>query len=115
MIKFEDSLILIGDMKRKNFENEKSLKFHKKIPEDDDIQRERRNLPIYSMKEKLIEEFKKHKTIVSKIHFNFKIIVGETGSGKTTQIPQYIFESGILKNNKKVAITQPRRVAASKL
>lgn len=39
------------------------------------------------------------------------IILGETGSGKTTQIPQYIY-SARLQGNKKIAITQPRRVAA---
>lgn len=42
------------------------------------------------------------------------IITGETGSGKTTQIPQYIYEDGI--NGKGViGITQPRRVAATTL
>jgi HrpA-like RNA helicase len=39
------------------------------------------------------------------------IIVGETGSGKTTQIPQYLLESR-LAGTKSVAVTQPRRVAA---
>jgi pre-mRNA-splicing factor ATP-dependent RNA helicase DHX16 len=39
------------------------------------------------------------------------IIVGETGSGKTTQIPQYLMETGFTKKGK-IACTQPRRVAA---
>ncbi|KAG5229791.1 pre-mRNA-splicing factor ATP-dependent RNA helicase [Salix suchowensis] len=39
------------------------------------------------------------------------IIVGETGSGKTTQIPQYLHEAGYTKRGK-VGCTQPRRVAA---
>ena len=39
------------------------------------------------------------------------ILVGETGSGKTTQIPQYLHESGYTSYGK-VACTQPRRVAA---
>ena len=38
--------------------------------------------------------------------------MGETGSGKTTQIPQYLHEAGYTKDNKKVGCTQPRRVAA---
>ncbi|KAJ8977724.1 hypothetical protein NQ317_007273 [Molorchus minor] len=49
-----------------------------------------------------LELIKRHKTL---------IILGETGSGKTTQIPQYI-NSARLQENGKIAITQPRRVAA---
>lgn len=40
------------------------------------------------------------------------IIEGETGSGKTTQIPQYLYETGFAENNKIIGCTQPRRVAA---
>jgi signal recognition particle GTPase len=40
------------------------------------------------------------------------ILVGETGSGKTTQIPQFMLEAGCQIAGKMVACTQPRRVAA---
>ena len=40
------------------------------------------------------------------------IIEGETGSGKTTQIPQYLHEAGFTDGGIKVGCTQPRRVAA---
>lgn len=39
------------------------------------------------------------------------IVLSETGSGKSTQIPQFIYKSG-LADAGAIAITQPRRVAA---
>ena len=39
------------------------------------------------------------------------ILVGETGSGKTTQIAQFISEAGYTQTGKLVACTQPRRCA----
>lgn len=65
----------------------------------------RKQLPVYEYKEKFWDMLDNHNTIV---------LVGETGSGKTTQIPQWCVE--YLKKNKTgktcVACTQPRRVAA---
>ncbi|KAL9636334.1 MAG: hypothetical protein Q9164_002880 [Protoblastenia rupestris] len=45
--------------------------------------------------------------------FPITIVVGQTGSGKTTQIPQYLEQSGWCAEGKVVAVTQPRRVAAT--
>ena len=67
------------------------------------IQQEKKNLPIYEYKEKILELIKEKKIL---------IIEGETGSGKTTQIPQYLYENGYCENKKKICVTQPRRVAA---
>ena len=39
------------------------------------------------------------------------IVIGETGSGKTTQITQYMAEEGLAVRGK-IGCTQPRRVAA---
>ncbi|KAF4629979.1 hypothetical protein G7Y89_g8160 [Cudoniella acicularis] len=41
------------------------------------------------------------------------IVVGHTGSGKTTQIPQYLEQAGWCADGKVIAVTQPRRVAAT--
>ncbi|EJC98012.1 P-loop containing nucleoside triphosphate hydrolase protein [Fomitiporia mediterranea MF3/22] len=75
-----------------------SKKFH-------DLQDQRRQLPITKGKEALIREFRENDTVV---------LVGETGSGKTTQVPQYILEAGLCGDGQ-VAVTQPRRVAATSL
>ena len=62
----------------------------------------RKALPIYPFRAPLLKAIQKHQVI---------IVVAETGSGKTTQIPQYLHEVGYT-NVGKVACTQPRRVAA---
>ncbi|XP_039127210.1 pre-mRNA-splicing factor ATP-dependent RNA helicase DEAH1 isoform X2 [Dioscorea cayenensis subsp. rotundata] len=66
------------------------------------IQDDRKTLPIYPYREELLQAVNDHQVLV---------IVGETGSGKTTQIPQYLHEAGYTKHGK-VGCTQPRRVAA---
>ncbi|KAI4154231.1 MAG: hypothetical protein LQ340_001802 [Diploschistes diacapsis] len=67
------------------------------------IEEQRKSLPMYQYKEQLLDALKVYQII---------IVVAETGSGKTTQIPQYLHEAGYTKNGMKVGCTQPRRVAA---
>ncbi|MCJ1475347.1 hypothetical protein MMC13_004009 [Lambiella insularis] len=45
--------------------------------------------------------------------FPVTIVVGQTGSGKTTQIPQFLEGAGYCADGKVIAVTQPRRVAAT--
>lgn len=67
------------------------------------IEETRKSLPIYPFKDDLLAAIKDHQVL---------IIEGETGSGKTTQMPQYLIEAGYCADGKKVGCTQPRRVAA---
>ena len=41
------------------------------------------------------------------------VVVGHTGCGKTTQIPQYLHQAGWTAGGRVVACTQPRRVAVT--
>jgi len=67
------------------------------------IKEQRENLPIFKLRDKLLQA----------VHDNqILIVVGETGSGKTTQITQYLAEAGYSSKGK-IGCTQPRRVAAT--
>lgn len=66
------------------------------------LQLQRESLPIFPHRTRLLETIRDHQII---------ILVGETGSGKTTQIPQFLHEIGYTRTGK-IGCTQPRRVAA---
>ncbi|XP_023311551.1 ATP-dependent RNA helicase DHX8 isoform X2 [Anoplophora glabripennis] len=63
---------------------------------------QRQSLPIYKLKEELRKAVTDNQIL---------IVIGETGSGKTTQITQYLAEAGFTSRGK-IGCTQPRRVAA---
>lgn len=66
------------------------------------LAQQRQYLPIFSVREELLQVVRENQVIV---------VVGETGSGKTTQLTQYLHEDGYTTNGI-VGCTQPRRVAA---
>ncbi|CAE6410206.1 unnamed protein product [Rhizoctonia solani] len=66
---------------------------------------ERKRLPIWAGRRALVQAVKENDTL---------IVLGETGSGKTTQVPQFLLESGITGDGM-IAVTQPRKVAAISL
>ncbi|KIW01392.1 uncharacterized protein PV09_07159 [Verruconis gallopava] len=45
--------------------------------------------------------------------FPVVVVIGQTGSGKTTQLPQFLDQAGWCQGGKTIAVTQPRRVAAT--
>jgi len=61
------------------------------------------SLPVFPFRQDLIDAVEAHQVL---------IIEGETGSGKTTQIPQFLHEAGLTAGGLKIGCTQPRRVAA---
>ena len=67
----------------------------------------REALPVYLFKDKLLEAVQSNQVVV---------VEGETGSGKTTQIPQFLLDADLITPGlTSVACTQPRRVAATSI
>mmetsp|Transcript_17540 Transcript_17540/g.25200 ORF Transcript_17540/g.25200 Transcript_17540/m.25200 type:complete len:176 (-) Transcript_17540:1746-2273(-) len=67
-----------------------------------EIDRQRRSLPVFTVRDQLLQVIRDNQVV---------IIVGETGSGKTTQLTQYLNEEGYGRKGV-MGCTQPRRVAA---
>lgn len=72
-----------------------------------EIQTARLALPVVAEEQRIMETIKANDCVV---------ICGETGSGKTTQVPQFLYEAGYGSPNTPtpglIGVTQPRRVAA---
>uniref|UniRef100_A0A8C5EUV3 Activating signal cointegrator 1 complex subunit 3 n=1 Tax=Gouania willdenowi TaxID=441366 RepID=A0A8C5EUV3_GOUWI len=63
----------------------------------------RLKLPILAEEQVVMEAVRENPCVV---------ICGETGSGKTTQVPQFLYEAGYASDGGIIGITEPRRVAA---
>ncbi|XP_023264416.1 ATP-dependent RNA helicase DHX29 [Seriola lalandi dorsalis] len=74
------------------------------------LQAEREQLPVFQHRHRVLEALKRHPVVV---------VAGETGSGKSTQIPQFLLEE-LLTGGKaaqpcNIVVTQPRRISATSL
>ncbi|OWB56970.1 hypothetical protein B5S28_g2890 [[Candida] boidinii] len=99
--KFIDTL----EQDSKEVQDQSNSKFSSQLT----IQQQRKFLPVYSVRSELLKKINENQVV---------ILVGETGSGKTTQIAQYLYEegyhlkSGRSRDGSMIGVTQPRRVAA---
>ncbi|KAG0052532.1 DEAH-box ATP-dependent RNA helicase prp22 [Gryganskiella cystojenkinii] len=66
------------------------------------MKQQRESLPVFKFRERFIDAMREHQILV---------VIGETGSGKTTQLTQYLAEEGFTASGR-IGCTQPRRVAA---
>lgn len=72
--------------------------------------KEREQLPVFKHRHSIVETLKKHRVVV---------VAGETGSGKSTQVPHFLLED-LLSNERNsskcnIVCTQPRRISAVSL
>nr|XP_055109132.1 ATP-dependent RNA helicase DHX29 isoform X4 [Symphalangus syndactylus] len=72
--------------------------------------KERQQLPVFQHRDSIVETLKRHRVVV---------VAGETGSGKSTQVPHFLLEDLLLNEWKaskcNIVCTQPRRISAVSL
>ncbi|XP_018520968.1 LOW QUALITY PROTEIN: probable ATP-dependent RNA helicase DHX34 [Lates calcarifer] len=66
------------------------------------LRQEQKNLPIFQYRDRIVELVRSHPVVV---------VAGDTGCGKSTQVPQYLLSAGF----NHIACTQPRRIACISL
>ncbi|EGX94839.1 DEAH-box RNA helicase (Dhr1), putative [Cordyceps militaris CM01] len=88
-------------------ENTDRKAFSVTVTRTPEIQEARLKLPVVAEEQKLMEAIHNN---------NIVVICGATGSGKTTQVPQFLYEAGYGAADSEtpgmIGVTQPRRVAA---
>jgi hypothetical protein len=90
-------------------EMQRALDHIRSVSSRSPVETARISLPIRAMREEILEAVRGHPVVV---------VAGETGSGKSTQLPQYIFEDMVTRgcaDEANIICTQPRRISAISL
>jgi len=105
-VEYSGSSVSNTNLERLNeVENEFELaKFNSNSDLAIDVQRQQ--LPIFKNRNHILYALETNRVV---------IVVGETGSGKSTQLPQYLMESGWTNSKQMICISEPRRIAAINL
>src|SRR3569833_1026126 len=98
----EDEAIAQGKASNKFSEHMKKNEGASNFSQSKSLREQREFLPAFAVREDLMRVIRDNQVI---------IVVGETGSGKTTQLTQFLYEDGYGELGM-IACTQPRRVAA---
>ncbi|XP_004422873.1 PREDICTED: ATP-dependent RNA helicase DHX29 isoform X1 [Ceratotherium simum simum] len=79
-------------------------------PKYQKLLKERQQLPVFKHRNSIVETLKRHRVVV---------VAGETGSGKSTQVPHFLLEDLLLNecgtSKCNIVCTQPRRISAVSL
>ena len=118
-VNYEEDEELSGD-EREEEEEQQQQQQEEEEEEEDEAERKKQfqrsleakeiadmqhSLPVYKFRDEFLRLISENQVL---------IVVGETGSGKTTQLPQYLYQAGYSQNDTKIiGCTQPRRVAAT--
>ncbi|KAK8301495.1 hypothetical protein V6Z12_D04G025500 [Gossypium hirsutum] len=103
---FLDSSVMEKVLQRRSLRLRNMQRAWQESPEGKKMMEFRKSLPAFKEKERLLQAIARNQVIV---------ISGETGCGKTTQLPQYILESEIETGRGafcSIICTQPRRISA---
>jgi hypothetical protein len=84
--------------------SQSKLSFEERLKQLEPLSGSRANLPAAAHREEILTKLEQQSRVL--------IVSGQTGSGKSTQVPQYLLE---FDQHAKICVTQPRRVAAMSL
>ncbi|CAD2112596.1 ATP-dependent RNA helicase DHR1, putative [Plasmodium vinckei] len=96
-----------GNVNKKDKIHERKILYERvNINRDENIEKLRSSLPVVGYEQEIIEAILNHDVV---------FISGDTGCGKSTQVPQFAYEYGFSTNNYLIGITEPRKIAVKSI